>query len=339
MNAKYLDILSKMETKRNDGDKVLIIDGTNTFLRIWSSVPFMAENGEHMGGIVGFLRSIGSNIRDYDPTRCVIVFDGKGGSQRRRKIYSEYKQHRSGKYNIRREEYKSVEDEQVSMRRQMARLIEYLDLLPVTVVCLDNIEADDVVAYMTQDYFVDLKVRIVSTDRDFLQLVSDRVEVWSPVKKKLYTPDVIRDEFGFHPDNYLIYRALTGDESDNINGIKGIGLKTLLKAFPELVDKTYDVDEIVQLAASNGRSGAIVRSVLENRQLLERNVRLMQLSDVDISGQSKIKILDIVKQVVNRAANELFKRKLLEDYLGQAFKYPDDWLKNTFGRLNRFQGQ
>lgn len=339
MNAKYLDILSKMESKRNEGDKVLIIDGTNTFLRIWSSVPFMAENGEHMGGIVGFLRSIGSNIRDCDPSRCIIVFDGKGGSQRRRKLYPEYKQHRSGKYNIRREEYKSVEDEQVSMRRQMVRLIEYLDLLPVTVVCLDNIEADDVVAYMVQDFFTDLKVRIVSTDRDFLQLVSDRVEVWSPVKKRLYTPDVIRDEFGFHPDNYLIYRALTGDDSDNIGGIKGIGLKTLLKTFPELVDKSYDALEIVDLAASQGRSGAVCRSVLENRQILERNVRLMQLADVDISGQSKMRILEIVKQPVARSAVDLFKRKLLEDYLGQAFKYPDDWLKNTFGRLNRFQGQ
>lgn len=297
----------------------------------------MAENGEHAGGIVGFLRSIGSNIRDYNPTKVILVFDGKGGSQRRKKEYKQYKEQRSGKYNIRRQEYKSVDDEQVSMRRQMARLVEYLDVLPVTVICLDNVEADDVIAYMVSDFFTDLEthIRIVSTDRDFLQLVADRVEVYSPVKKIVYTPDVIRAEFGFHPDNYLLYRVLTGDNSDNIDGVRGIGLKTLLKAFPDLSDRTYTVEEIVDCAASHGHSKAIYGSISENRQLIERNHRLMQLGDVDISGAAKIKILETLKQPPKRSSDALFKRMLLEDYIGSAFKYPDDWLRTTFGKLNR----
>lgn len=348
MNQKYLDILNKMEAKRSQPqtERVLIIDSLNTYLRIWSSVPFMAENGEHAGGIVGFLRSIGSNIRDYNPTKVILVFDGKGGSQRRKKEYKEYKEQRSGKYNIRRQEYKSVDDEQASMRKQMARLVEYLDVLPVTVICLDNVEADDVIAYMVSDYFapralsegltdLETHVRIVSTDRDFLQLVSDNVEVYSPVKKIVYTPDAIRSEFGFHPDNYLLYRVLTGDKSDNIDGVRGIGLKTLLKAFPDFSDRTYTVDEIVDCAASHGHSKAIYESISENRKLIERNHRLMQLGDVDISGAAKIKILEALKQPPKRSADALFKRMLLEDYIGSAFKYPDDWLRTTFGKLNR----
>ena len=75
----------------NRNDRVLIIDGLNTYIRIFSSVPIITENGDHVGGIIGFLRSVALSIREFNPTRCVIVFDGRGGSLRRRKLYSDYK--------------------------------------------------------------------------------------------------------------------------------------------------------------------------------------------------------------------------------------------------------
>ena len=71
----FSEIFDKIERDRvtSSNDRVLIIDGLNTYLRIWASVPIMNENGDHYGGVVGFLRSIGSNIRDYNPSKCVIV--------------------------------------------------------------------------------------------------------------------------------------------------------------------------------------------------------------------------------------------------------------------------
>lgn len=342
MNKSFLDIFDKIDSKRTDdlNSRVLIIDGTNSFLRIWNSMAYTTENGDHVGGIVGFLRSIGSNIREFDATRCIIVFDGKGGSQRRKKIYPEYKEHRSGKYNLRREEFTTKEDERESQKRQLIRIIQYLDLLPVNVLCLDNVEADDVVAYIVSDMLpTTSKIRIVSTDRDFLQLVSDNVEVYSPVKKKTYNPNAIHDEFGFHPNNYLLYRTLTGDTSDNIDGVKGIGLKTLLKQFPELVDNEVDLSMFYSIAESIAKPTKIQQSILESKSVIDRNHKLMQLSDVDISGQTKIKIIETLQQPVVKSNSRQFVKMLFDDGIGHEFKYPNEWIRDTFFRLDRFASQ
>ena len=96
-NKKYLSILDEIKKKGGslDGgepdDRVLIIDGLNTFIRVFSVIPTTNDDGIHVGGIVGFLRSIGYTINMFRPTRVIIVFDGKGGSKRRRKLYPEYK--------------------------------------------------------------------------------------------------------------------------------------------------------------------------------------------------------------------------------------------------------
>lgn len=78
----FLEIFEELENERSTGpdDRVLIIDGLNTFVRVFATMPSLSDSGEHVGGILGTLRSIGSNIRDFNPTRCIIVFDGKGGS-------------------------------------------------------------------------------------------------------------------------------------------------------------------------------------------------------------------------------------------------------------------
>ena len=342
MNNHLLEIFNAMEkSKSNDvNDRVLIIDGTNTYLRIFSSVPMISENGEHVGGIIGFLRSIALNIREFNPSRCIIVFDGKGGSMRRKKLYPYYKANRSGKYNLRRDVFSSVDEEQDSMRKQLMRIAQYLELLPVQIFCIDNIEADDAVAYITSNYYdrTANKIRIVSTDRDFLQLVSDKVEVYSPVKKKLYTQSEIQAEYGFHPENYLIYRTISGDTSDNINGVSGVGLKTLLKFFPELSEKKlsheYLLSQSKKVIETEKKPKKIYQLLLENQSILNRNYDLMQLHDVEISGITKIRIMDILQGKVQPLNKLQFKRFLAEDYLHTQFKDLDNWLYTSFNSLN-----
>ena len=100
-NPRYLSILKEIKDKGGElqstepNDKVLIIDGLNTFIRCFSAMPTLNDDGAHVGGIVGFLRSIGYAIKTIRPTRCVIVFDGKGGSNRRKKVFSGYKANRN----------------------------------------------------------------------------------------------------------------------------------------------------------------------------------------------------------------------------------------------------
>ena len=107
-NGKYLSILDEIKKHGGDTDstnpneKVLIIDGLNTFIRVFSVIPTTNEDGIHIGGIVGFLRCIGYVINMIRPTRVIIAFDGKGGSNRRRKLYPQYKQNRKTKYRVNR---------------------------------------------------------------------------------------------------------------------------------------------------------------------------------------------------------------------------------------------
>lgn len=334
------------ESDTSINDRVLIIDGLNTYLRVFSSVPVISENGEHVGGIIGTLRSIAKEIREFNPTRCVIVFDGKGGSMRRRKILPEYKENRTGKFKLRREYFTTKEEEDASRRLQLIRVIQYLDYMPVQVICMDHIEADDVIANMTMQYFNDKskKIRIVSTDRDFLQLVSEQVEVYSPVKKKLYSLEEIKNELEIHPKNYLLYRTIDGDTSDNISGVSGIGLKTLKKYFPEIEEKKLDLQYLIDESIKRntrqekkkGNVPKIYQTILDNRNVLERNMELMQLQDTDISSHSKVRIVEILQQPVNKLNKLQIKKFLIEDYLHTSFNDFDSWINSTFNTLNQW---
>ena len=237
MNKRYSKILDDIESERqnqnalNRNSKVLIVDGMNLFIRTFSAIPTLNEDGKHVGGLSGFLLSLASTIRMVNPTRVVVVFDGKGGSYRRRQIYPNYKEKRSVTSRLNRiVGFEDIEDEQASIKYQLFRVYNYLQNLSISIISIDQIEADDVIAYLSA-YFKE-QVVILSNDRDFLQLVSDRVNVYLPTKKKMYTPDNLLEEVGIWCENFILYKALLGDKSDNIKGMPGIGNKTIQKHFP-----------------------------------------------------------------------------------------------------------
>ena len=88
----------------------------------------------------------------------------------------------------------------------------------------------------------------MSTDKDFLQLVNDTTIVWSPTKKKIYNRKSVFEEYGIDAKNILVYRVLDGDKSDNIPGVYGCGIKTLIKRFPEITEqKEISVDDLFEL--------------------------------------------------------------------------------------------
>ncbi len=324
-----------MNKTRND--RVLIIDSLNSYMRIFSSMADISERGDYIGGILGFLRSIGSNIRDFKPTRCILVWDGSGGSQRRKKVFPEYKANRNGSSGLRKDLFSSVEEEKQVMRTQMAQIFKYFENLPVEVYCVPNVEADDVIAYMTMQYFNPLnsKVRIVSTDRDFLQLVSPNVEVYSPVKKKLYTNENFYQELNLTPEEYLTFRVVTGDVSDNIDGVPGIGLKTLVKSFPQPTSIQRLIEESKQKIQEEKKPKQIFKNIVENEQLLERNYYLMQLQETDISGATKINLFERLENPkISKTNNYQIRKLMMEDGLATVFKNVDEWLLMTFSGLN-----
>lgn len=344
MNERLLRLYDEVTKNRSvsneaihSDDRVLIVDGLNTYIRVFSAVPALNDDGDHVGGVVGFLRSIAALVRQFKPTRCVLVFDGKGGSARRKKVFSNYKANRAVKTKFNRhEEFANIEDEQASMKAQFSRMVEYLQTLPVTLISIDHVEADDVIAYLAQETFAKSeRVIISSTDRDFLQLVSDRVQVWSPVKKKLYDKRSLQEEYLVHPNNYLTYRTVIGDKSDNIPGVNGVALKTLVKLFPELTEEPQvDVDMLVDKATQIKGKAAITLS--EAKTQLDMNWDLMQLKDVDIPANTKLLVHDIAHRPINKMNQLEFKKMFMRDKLYTVIKDVDFWLRDTFLSLTAY---
>ena len=172
LNKKFISFLEQTKDQEHKSvthlnDRVLIVDGLNTFIRAFAVNPAINDDGLHIGGMIGFLKSLRYTCDILKPSRCIIVFDGKNGSGRRQKIYPEYKATRKVKKRLNRnvDWGTAPQDEEQSMRQQMGRLIEYLEQLPLTLICVDGIEADDTMAYISQQVLKDSDIFLMSTEK------------------------------------------------------------------------------------------------------------------------------------------------------------------------------
>ena len=346
LNEKFISFLDQIKDEPHKSvthlnDRVLVIDGLNTFIRSFSVNPAINDDGLHIGGMMGFLKSIRYTSDILKPSRIVIVFDGKDGSKRRSKIYPEYKATRKVKKRLNRnvDWGTAPADEEESMKQQMGRLIEYLEQLPLTLVCIDGIEADDTIAYISQQLLTDSDIFIMSTDKDFLQLVDDRVKVWSPTKKKLYTKNEVFEEYGIPSRNILTYRVLDGDKSDNIGGIRGAGIKSIIKYIQPITEnKDFTVIDLLDyVEKSSDNKIKLLDTIQNSRNLVKRNYLLMQLQKVDIPNHTKMKIQGAVNGEVPQLIKYRFQTMFLKDKLSTAIPNLDTWLME-FVRLSRFKG-
>lgn len=333
----------KFENDQQDmryNSRVLLVDSLNTFLRSYCAVPSMDDNGNHIGGMIGFFKSLGYAIRTFKPTRCILVFDGKGGSQRRRKIYPEYKANRKPPVRLNRAyDMTTDEQERENMKYQLVSLIEMLECLPVTIMALDNVEADDVIAYLSQLVTQDGGESIIySTDKDFLQLASPTVKIYNPVKKKTFSEQVVLEDYGIHPKHFHFFRALNGDKSDNIDGIKGVGETTIKKYIPEIADPTIDVslNLIEQKYALQKKMPKMIQNILGNKNIVERNMQLMNLHEGIMSTDARMKVANLYQNNTLQFNKYHLTQLMMRSKLLHAFPNYDSWISQNFIPLNRF---
>lgn len=325
--------------QRETNSNILIVDGTNTFLRCFMANPAMDENGHHTGGIVGFLKSVGYGIKLLAPTRCVIVFDGVGGSFKRRQIFPEYKEKRKNRIRLNRayEELSDVTTEEESCIKQYLRLLHYLQLLPINILSIDHVEADDVIAYLATDYFKDSrKAYIMSSDKDFLQLASDKIAIYSPTKKRIYGPAEVVNEYQIHPNNFVLFRAMDGDDSDNINGIEGAGNKTICKHFPWLNEATiHTIDEIVNTADGLKNKYKVCSRIVENKSIIERNYALMQLKETLLTTTAQLHCNErLATKNIPRLDRGAFFKLVREDLIDGNLPNHVQWLGECFNAMD-----
>jgi DNA polymerase-1 len=342
MNKEYQKIFESLgkevvEEPKEDlklNDRILIIDSLNTFLRAFTVIQHFNKSLNHVGGLTGYLRSVGYAINLIRPTRVILAFDGKGSSTNKRYLYPEYKANRGIRRVTNWDAFDNQEQESEAITNQLVRLIDYLKCLPVDLISIDKIEADDVIGYISQK--MNSQITIMSSDRDYLQLVSQNITVYSPTKKIFYTPKKVLDEYGVSSENFLNYKVLTGDAGDNVPGIKGVGPKTIAKLYPELADDVkMTLTEVIDKAKEG--EGKAFMSIRNFEHQLKINEKLMDLTNPNIPDDSLVEINEMLENPNKTFRSKEFMSLYEEDDLGNSISNLQTWLHNNFYQLSKYK--
>ena len=335
------DLLNLLDTIQENGvespqnERYMLIDGLNLFFRNFSAINAVNSNGMHVGGLGGFFRSLGALIRQIQPTQVIVVFDGIGSSNNRKNIIPEYKSGRNITRVTKHELFDNIEDEDDSKIGQIVRIIQYLKTLPVKVITLGKVEADDVIAYLSDilPKTDDDRVFIVSSDKDYLQLITRKVIVYRPVEREFYTEETVREKFNLDPHNFILYKTLLGDSSDALPGIKGLGEGKLFKLFPELSKQELTFENILEISEKNIDKHVIYARILHDIELLENKYKIMDLSNPMMTDQDKRDVDNLIQNTSLEFHPEAFVEMYHEDQLGGLIRNVDYWIQDTFKDL------
>ena len=285
--------------------KVLFIDGLNMFIRSYIVNPTLDRDGNPIGGCIGFLKSLQKVCKKFRPDEVIVVWDGHDGSQRKRALNKNYKEGR-GPIRFNRRLIELTPEKQAENKAyQLIRLVEYINELPIIQIVIDFVEADDVIAYGARHpFYSGWDKIIVSSDKDFFQLCDDHTSVYRPIQNKIVTKQTILDEFRIHPNNFALARAIAGDSSDNLPGVSGVGLKTVAKRFPFLLnEEESSCQEIVTNCAMQGKRLKLHENIIKSAELVKNNYRIMQLYNPNIRPLNR----DIINNTIIKFEPEFSK--------------------------------
>ncbi|TET45895.1 DNA polymerase I [candidate division TA06 bacterium] len=222
--------------------KLFLIDGSELVHRSYFAFirnPLFNSRGENTSAVFGYTNSLLKILEEYEPTHVVVCFDTSAPTFRH-KIFAEYKATR--------------EKMAPELRNQLPMIHELTSALGISIVEMDGFEADDIMGTLAKEAAAKgHSVYLVSSDKDFLQLVGQRIKVISPgrmgAESVTYDIDKVREKFGVRPERVVDVLALAGDKIDNVPGIDGIGVKgaaKLIHAFgsvEELVERSPEIEK------------------------------------------------------------------------------------------------
>ena len=270
----------------NDHDLVLVVDALNLFTRHYVAHPAVNGNGLHVGGVVGFLYAIVNLIEQYRPIKVIVIWES-GGSPRRRAIFKDYKYYED-----------DLPDTVENRNYQISLIVELLKNTPIRQIYVPDCEADDVIAYLSRYKFRKNRKMIISSDRDYYQLLDEKTIIYSPTWKKFVTSKDVVNKFGILPDNFCLAKCVCGDISDNIGGVKGVGFKTLSKRFPELLmNENVEISDLIEESKNRIELGSklkIYTSLVNSEDIIRRNWKLIYLDMGMLSASQIKKINDII---------------------------------------------
>ena len=323
--------------------KTLLVDGNNLVKIGFHGVKDYYHNGKHIGALWHFVNTIRRFIDEQNFDKVVVMWDGDDNSSARKLIYPQYKENRRDREN----EYKLD-----SFTEQKERIKQYLEDCYIRQINVDNNEADDLIAYYCQISDNEQKT-IYSGDKDLTQLISDKVSVYYPRTKETYQlgSKIKCDIYEFPHQNIKTYKILSGDKSDNIDGISGLGEKTLIKFFPELLEKPVTITDILQKAENllkenknnktlqNLISGK-TKSGVHGEEFFAINEKIINLSNPLITDDAKELVELYYRETLDpdgRGHRNLIKMMMEDGFFKYLPKGDDAWVNfvRPFMKLTR----
>lgn len=322
----------------------LLVDGDNLLTIGFYGVKNYFYKGKHIGGLYHFLDVLRRSFETYHLDKIVVFWDGKDSSISRKKYYSQYKENRKSRLKS--------EEEISSYEYQRNRVKQYLEEVFVRQGEYEYCECDDCIAYYVQNSPNEKKI-IYSSDGDLTQLVSENTQLYNPSHRKLYKP---KDSFVYNHENVLIenvklIKMMCGDPSDNISGIKSLGIKRMIELFPEIVTQKLTLDYIRQKSDfifEQDKNNKLIQNLLTGvtkygvfgDEFYEVNNKIVSLDDPFLTDESKEDILLLINDSIDpegRSYKNTMKM-MMEDGLFNVLPKSDDaWIKflNPFLRLTR----
>ena len=274
--------------------KLLLVDGHSILNRAYYGLPpLTSPEGTPIGAVYGFLNILLRFVKEEEPDYLAVAFDLNKPTFRH-KMYADYKGTR-----------KSMDDD---LRVQVPIIKDVLQSMDIRIVTKEGYEADDIIGTIAKENASEnLNVTILSGDKDLLQLADAHISMKTPKTSKgvttvtHYTPEKIEEEFGVTPSEFVLLKAIMGDTSDNIPGVKGVGPKT---AAP-IVSKYHTLDAVIDNIDNLG-SEALKKKMKEGIDSMKLSY---VLAEIDTHAPLDFSIEDAsLNNFYNPSSYELFKK-------------------------------
>jgi hypothetical protein len=322
----------------------LLVDGDNLLTIGWYGCKNYFYKGIHIGGIFHFLDTLRRSFENFHLDKIVVFWDGEDGSSQRRNIYSYYKYNRKSRLK--------TEEEITSYDYQRNRIKQYLEEIFVRQGEYKYCETDDSIAYYVQNSPNEKKI-IYSSDGDLTQLVSEHTQLYNPSHKKLYKP---RDSFIYEHEEILIeniklVKMMCGDPSDNIAGIKNLGIKRFIDIYPEVVTQKLTLDYIRQktnFIFEQDKDNKVIQNLLTGvtkhgilgEEFYDVNNKIVSLDVPFLTDEAKEDINSLINEKIDpegRSYKNTMKMMMDDGIFKLLPKSDDAWIKflNPFLRLTR----
>lgn len=269
--------------------KIILVDGHNLLFRMFYGIPAPIRNskGKDIRGVIGFIGSLKKIADEFKPYSLYVIFDSETSKNSNLAIDKEYKNNRTDYSNIPEEE---------NPFSQLPLIKKALKSLNITYLEVENNETDDFIASIVSKNINEYQYVIVSTDSDFIQLISNNVFLYVPRGKKsiLYNKDEVIKKYNVTPEKFIMFKSLVGDKSDNIRGVSGIGNITAARIL-----KYDSIQEFIE----NNPNSRISNILISSKELINKNQKLIELNKY--INTSKITFDELSNVIYNSKTYEI----------------------------------